>query len=133
MEVPRPGTESSHSCNLHHTCSNTTSLTHYSRPGIKLAPPQRQARSLTHCTTAGTPKPQYTYIFLASPGPCGSSWAKDQSCATVATCVIAAATLDPEPTVPHRNFHIATFLTKPSPGTRTEHEVTLVSRFLKKG
>ena len=24
-------------------------------PGIKLAPPQRQAGSLTHCATAGTP------------------------------------------------------------------------------
>lgn len=44
---------------LHHSCDNSGSLTHCSRPGIKPAfkpaTPQRQARSLTHGTTAGTP------------------------------------------------------------------------------
>ena len=42
------------SCNLHHSCSNARSLTHCTRLGIKPVPPQRQARSLTYCATAGT-------------------------------------------------------------------------------
>ena len=31
------------SCSLHHSCSNTGSLTHCTGPGIELAPPQKQA------------------------------------------------------------------------------------------
>ena len=40
---------------LRHSCGNTGSSTHCARPGIQLVPPQRQARSLTHCATVGTP------------------------------------------------------------------------------
>ena len=40
--------------NLSHNCSNTILLTHCTRPGIKLAMPQRQAGTLTHYTTVGT-------------------------------------------------------------------------------
>ena len=42
----------SQSCN---SCVNSGSLTHCTGLRIKLAPPQRQAKSLTHCTTVGTP------------------------------------------------------------------------------
>ena len=49
------GSNLSQSYDLHHSYSNTGSLTHCAKPGIKLAPPQRQVRSLTHCATAGTP------------------------------------------------------------------------------
>ena len=37
-------------------------LSHYARPGIEPALPQREARSLTHCTTAESPK--MTFFFL---------------------------------------------------------------------
>ena len=52
-----PGQESnpSWSCNLYHISSTTRTLTHHARAGIEPVLPQRQARSLTHCTTAGTP------------------------------------------------------------------------------
>ena len=46
---------SSQSCDLNHSCSNTGPLTHCTGPGLELVPPQRQARSLTHHATAGTP------------------------------------------------------------------------------
>ena len=39
----------SQSHDLHHSCSHI-------RPGIKPAPPQRQAGSLTYCATVGTPQ-----------------------------------------------------------------------------
>ena len=39
-----------------HSWGNAGSLTHCTRPVIKLVPPQRRAESLTHCITAGTPK-----------------------------------------------------------------------------
>ena len=57
MEFPRPGIKSEQElqCNLHCSYSNAGSLTPCAGPGIELAPPQRQARSLTHCVTAGTP------------------------------------------------------------------------------
>ena len=35
MEFPGQGSDPSHSCDLHHTCSNTGSLTHGARQGIK--------------------------------------------------------------------------------------------------
>ena len=53
---PGQGLNPSQSCKLHHSCSNTRSLTHCAGLGIKPMPPQRQARSLTHCATAGTLK-----------------------------------------------------------------------------
>ena len=54
-KFPGQGSNPSQSCNLHHSCSNTRPLTHCAGPGIKLAPPQRQATSLIHCITVGTP------------------------------------------------------------------------------
>ena len=36
-------------------------LSHYARPGIEPALPQREARSLIHCTTAESPK--MTFFF----------------------------------------------------------------------
>ena len=38
-----------------HSCSNAGYLTHCAGLGMELAMPQRWTRSLTHCTTAGTP------------------------------------------------------------------------------
>ena len=38
-----------HSCDLHHRCSNAGSLTPCTGLGIEVVPSQRQARSLTHC------------------------------------------------------------------------------------
>ena len=35
------------------------------------------------------------YIYLAMPTACGSSQARDQTCATVAACTIAVAMPDP--------------------------------------
>ena len=61
------GSNLSQSSDLCHSCGNTGSLIHWDRPGIKLAPPQRQAGSLTHCTTAGTPligKFLFHFIFI---------------------------------------------------------------------
>ena len=49
------GLNLSQSCDLYHSCGNSGPLTHCAGPGIKPAPPQRQARSLAYCTTAGTP------------------------------------------------------------------------------
>ena len=43
----------SHLYGLHHSCGNAGSLIHSARPGIELAMPQRQARSLTHYTIVG--------------------------------------------------------------------------------
>ena len=45
-------------------CSNTGSLTHCARPGIELATPQRQARSLTHCATPETTTVSLVYLFI---------------------------------------------------------------------
>ena len=45
MEVPGPGNESEPSCDLHHSCGNMVSLTHWTRPGIELMP-QQQPNSL---------------------------------------------------------------------------------------
>ena len=42
-------------CDLCHSFGNARSLTHCSRLGIRLTPPQGQARSLTHLTAEGTP------------------------------------------------------------------------------
>ena len=50
------GSNTSSICCLCHGYSNTAPLTHCARPGITLAAPQRQARSLAHCATAGTPR-----------------------------------------------------------------------------
>ena len=55
MEIPRPEIGSNQSCDLGHSCSNPGSSTHCAWLGIKLASPQRQAGSLTHCATEGTP------------------------------------------------------------------------------
>ena len=41
-------------CDLCHSCSIAGSLTHSTRLGIEPVMPQRQARSLIHCATAGT-------------------------------------------------------------------------------
>ena len=46
----------SQSCDLCHNCSNTRSLMHCTGPGIKPAPPERHAGSLTYCATEGTPR-----------------------------------------------------------------------------
>ena len=46
-----------------HSGSNTGSFTHGAGLGIKWAMPQRQAKSLTHCATAGTP-----FTLWKSPG-----------------------------------------------------------------
>jgi len=43
-------------CNLRHNCGNAGSLTHCMGPGIELAVPQRQARSLAHYITAESPR-----------------------------------------------------------------------------
>ena len=46
------------SCDLWYSChsyNNTRSLTHCTRLEIKPAPLQKQAKSLTHCATAGIP------------------------------------------------------------------------------
>lgn len=47
---------------------------------------------------------QYFKISQAAPPACGSSWARDRTCATVANCTTAVATQDPYPTVPQGNF-----------------------------
>ena len=53
----------SSSCNnCSSSCSNPGSLTHCPRPGIEPVPPQRPNRSLSHCTTAGTPKTQVSLL-----------------------------------------------------------------------
>ena len=49
------------SCNLHHSGSNTGSLTHWTRQGTGAAPPQRQSQLLAHCATAGTPEACFIY------------------------------------------------------------------------
>jgi len=57
QKFPGRGSNLSQNCDLcRHSSSNAGSFTHCTRPGIKPAPPQRQARPLTPCTTAGTPK-----------------------------------------------------------------------------
>ena len=43
---PRQGINPCHSCNLHHSCSNTGSLTHCAGPGIEPMPSQRQCQIL---------------------------------------------------------------------------------------
>ena len=48
------GLNPSHSSYLHHSFGITRSLTHCTRLVIELAPPQRQGRWLTPCTTVGT-------------------------------------------------------------------------------
>ena len=62
------GLNPSQSHNWCHSCSNTRSLNHCKGPRIEPAPPQRPARSLTHCTTAGSPgiifKLKYVHCFL---------------------------------------------------------------------
>ena len=50
------GWNPSRSCELRHSCSNAGSLTYRARTGIELVPLQRQARSLTHRATVGTPR-----------------------------------------------------------------------------
>ena len=62
-EVPGPGIKSKLICDLSHSCGNAGSLTHSAMPKIKPAMPQRQARSLTYCATAGTPI-QYCLIIV---------------------------------------------------------------------
>ena len=49
------GLNPSQSFDLGHSCSNIRYLTHCAGLGIKPVPPQRQAGSLTHCATVGTP------------------------------------------------------------------------------
>ena len=56
MEVPQTGTSSKPQLRL--MLAGTAildPLTHCAEPGIELAEPQKQARSLSHCATAGTP------------------------------------------------------------------------------
>ena len=45
------------------------------------------------------------FFFLPSPGACGSSWARDQTCTTAATkaASVTALDLDPWPAVPQEN------------------------------
>ena len=55
MEVPRPGIESEPQLQPTPTGAATLDLlTHCTGLGIKPVPPERQARSLTQCTTVGT-------------------------------------------------------------------------------
>ena len=60
----------SHICDLCHSCGHAGSLTHCARPGIELAIPQKQTKSLTHCVIAGTSclmcflRPLFSYWFL---------------------------------------------------------------------
>ena len=56
MEVLGPGIKCKSLLRSTPQYSNAGSLTHCTRRGIKLATPQRQFRSLTHCATGGTPK-----------------------------------------------------------------------------
>ena len=53
MEFPGWGSNLSHICKLHYSCSNARSLIHCTGHGIKPATPQRQPGSLTHHTTVG--------------------------------------------------------------------------------
>ena len=59
---PSQGSNPSWSCDPCHSCSNARSLTHSIGPGIEVAPLQRQARSLIHFATVGTPG--YTFFFF---------------------------------------------------------------------
>ena len=54
MKALGQGQNLSWSCNLYYSC-NAGSLIPCSRAGIEPASPQRQARLLTQCATAGTP------------------------------------------------------------------------------
>ena len=47
-----------------HSCSNAQSFTLCTGPGIKLVPPQRQVRSLIHCTIMGTPLDVFIIIII---------------------------------------------------------------------
>ena len=55
MKVPRPGIESEPTLQL----QQCWILNHCSGPRMELATPQKQARSLTHCATPGTPQVQF--------------------------------------------------------------------------
>ena len=52
MEVPGPG------------AAMPYPLTYCAGPGRAPGPPQRQARSLLHCTTVGTPELVFIYLFI---------------------------------------------------------------------
>ena len=49
------GSNPSCSCNVHHSCSNTQSLTHSAGPGIEATHCRDNTGYLTNCATAGTP------------------------------------------------------------------------------
>ena len=53
-KFPGQGSNLSWSCNLCYSCCNARLFKPCTRPGIKLAPPQTQGRSLTHCAIART-------------------------------------------------------------------------------
>ena len=55
MKFPRPGIKAEQHLGPTPHLSNAKSLTQCNGPGIQLAMPQRQTRSLTHCTVVGTP------------------------------------------------------------------------------
>ena len=55
MEIPGPWIKSEPELRPKPQLQDTGSLTHCAGPGSKPAPPQRQARLLTHRATAGTP------------------------------------------------------------------------------
>lgn len=51
--------------------AKSRALPHCAGLGIEPAPPQRRARSLTHCTTMGTPNIFFSFSFS---GPACSMW-----------------------------------------------------------
>ena len=68
------------------------------RLGIKPAPSQRQAGSLTHCTTVGTPEIvsfYFIFLFAAAPVAYGSSQARGRIQATAEAHATDTATPDP--------------------------------------
>ena len=67
-KFPGQGIKSSCSCGLHHSCSVAGSLASWAGPKVELMVPQRQARSLTHCATAGTPVPFSSWPLLSQMG-----------------------------------------------------------------
>ena len=81
MEVSGPGIESSHSCDLCHSCSDAGSLTHCARLGIELTLPQ-QPKLLQ-----SDPPPLF-FFLRAAPAAYESSWAKGR--------IIAAAIATPD-------------------------------------
>ena len=63
MDVPGPGAESKLHCDLCHSCGNSGSLTHWTKPGIKPMPPP--SSPLLHSGTSSI-ETFYLEIYLRS-------------------------------------------------------------------